>query len=210
MPNLLENIHEVKNENNWIINNQIMLFNGKARTMSEVREEQKNTVDIRCNKAFELAKDKTSVYWCHFNDEGDLLEKLDHDAIQIKGGDSLEKKEDILINFSKGNIKRLITKPKITSFGLNWQHCNHTVYFPTWSYEQYYQAIRRFWRFGQKNDVNVDLVVSDGQERVLDALRYKTKKAIEFNQTIQKAINKEINTNTNKEFKQTINKPKFL
>lgn len=210
LPNLLENIHEVKNENNWIINNQIMLFNGKARTMSEVREEQKNTVDIRCNKAFELAKDKTSVYWCHFNDEGDLLEKLDHDAIQIKGGDSLEKKEDILINFSKGNIKRLITKPKITSFGLNWQHCNHTVYFPTWSYEQYYQAIRRFWRFGQKNDVNVDLVVSDGQERVLDALRYKTKKAIEFNQTIQKAINKEINTNTNKEFKQTINKPKFL
>jgi DNA polymerase-3 subunit beta len=73
---------------------------------------------------------------------------------------------------------------------LNWQHCNHTVYFPTWSYEQYYQAIRRFWRFGQKNEVIVDLVYSDGQERVLDALRYKTQKAKEFNESIQKAINK--------------------
>lgn len=210
LPNLIENIVEVRNQNNWIINGQIMMFNGKARTMSEVREEQKGTTNIRCEKAVELTKDKTSVYWCHFNDEGDLLQKLDSDAIQIKGGDKLEKKEEILLNFSNGNIKRLITKPKITSFGLNWQHCNHTVYFPTWSYEQYYQAIRRFWRFGQTNDVTVDLVVSDGQERVLEALKYKTQKAIEFNQSIQNSINKIVDTKSNKEFTKNIIKPKFL
>ena len=210
LPELIENVNEVKNPNNWIIGGQIMMFNGKARTMSEVREEQKSTTKIRCEKATELASGKTSVYWCHFNDEGDLLQTLDKEAIQIKGGDSLEKKEDILMNFANGSIKRLITKPKITSFGLNWQHCNHTVYFPTWSYEQYYQAIRRFWRFGQTNKVTVDLVVSDGQERVLDALKYKTQKAIEFNKSIQSAINKAVNTDTNKEFNKALIIPSFI
>ncbi|MFM7857550.1 MAG: hypothetical protein ACKO96_37915, partial [Flammeovirgaceae bacterium] len=96
------------------------------------------------------------------------------------------------------------------SFGLNWQHCNHTVYFPTWSYEQYYQAIRRFWRFGQQNTVTVDLVVSDGQERVLEALKYKTEKALEFNQSIQKAINKAVDTTSQKDFNKQIINPKFL
>ena len=189
LPNLIENKVYVKNEQNWIINNQVMLFNGIAKTMSEVREEQKATFNQRCEKAVELAKDKTSVYWCNFNDEGDLLNELDKDAIQLKGGMTIEKKEDILLNFANGNIKRIITKPKITSFGLNWQHCNHTVYFPTWSYEQYYQSIRRFWRFGQTKDVTVDLVLSDGQKRVIDTLLYKTNKAIEFNKLIQSNIN---------------------
>lgn len=210
LPQLIENLSEVKNPNNWVINNQIMLFNGKARTMSEVREEQKNTINQRCEKAVDLASGKTSVYWCHFNDEGDALDKLDKDAVQIKGSDKIEKKEDILINFADGNIKRLITKPKITSFGLNWQHCNHTVYFPTWSYEQYYQAIRRFWRFGQKNDVTVDLVYSDGQERVLEALKYKTQKAKEFNQSIRKALKKDVDTQSQKDFNQLVTTPKFI
>jgi hypothetical protein len=208
LPNLIENKVYVKNEQNWVINNQVMLFNGIAKTMSEVREEQKNTFNQRCEKAVELAKDKTSVYWCNFNDEGDLLNELDKDAIQLKGGMTIEKKEDILLNFANGNIKRIITKPKITSFGLNWQHCNHTVYFPTWSYEQYYQSIRRFWRFGQTNDVTVDLVLSDGQKRVIDTLLYKTNKAIEFNRLIQSNINGVVDL-LKKEFTKEIIKPKF-
>ena len=208
LPNLIENKVYVKNEQNWIINNQVMLFNGIAKTMSEVREEQKDTFNQRCEKAVELAKDKTSVYWCNFNDEGDLLDNLDKDAIQLKGGMSIEKKEDILLNFANGNIKRIITKPKITSFGLNWQHCNHTVYFPTWSYEQYYQSIRRFWRFGQTKDVTVDLVFSDGQKRVIDTLLYKTNKAIEFNKLIQSNINGIVDL-SKKEFTKEIIKPKF-
>jgi hypothetical protein len=210
LPKLIENSIEVRNQENWVINGQIMLFNGKARTMSEVREEQKGTTKIRCERAVQLAENKTSVYWCHFNDEGNLLQDIDKDAVQIKGGDTIEKKEEVLLSFAKGEIQRLITKPKITSFGLNWQHCNHTVYFPTWSYEQYYQAVRRFWRFGQKNEVVVDLVYSDGQERVLEALKYKTQKAIQFNESIQKSINKVVDTNTNKEFNKKIIIPKFL
>ena len=209
LPKLNENIHYVKNNSNWVIEGQMKLYNGLAKTMSEVREEQKQTIKERCEKAFELAKDKTSVYWCNFNDEGDLLDEMDSEAIQLKGGMTLEKKEEILLAFANGQIKRLITKPKISSFGLNWQHCNHSVYFPTWSYEQYYQAVRRFWRFGQKNEVNIELVLSDGQKRVIDTLLYKTNKAIEFNQLIQKNINTAVDLST-KEFTKPITKPNFL
>ena len=208
LPELITNHHFVKNPKNWVINGQAMLFNGIAKTMSEVREEQKGSVIQRCEKAVELADKKTSVYWCNFNDEGDLIDELDHDAVQIKGSMPIDKKEDILMSFAKGEIKRIITKPKITSFGLNWQHCNHTVYFPTWSYEQYYQSIRRFWRFGQKRDVTVDLVLSDGQKRVLDSLNYKMEKAKEFNKLIHQNIQKSVEINK-KEFNQTIIKPKF-
>jgi hypothetical protein len=208
LPNLIENKVFVKNQNNWIIDGQIMMFNGIAKTMSEVREEQKGTITERCEKAVELTQNKTSVYWCNFNDEGDLLDELDDDAVQLKGGMTIEKKEDILLNFANGNIKRIITKPKITSFGLNWQHCNHTVYFPTWSYEQYYQSIRRFWRFGQTKDVTVDLILSDGQKRVIDTLLYKTNKAIEFNNLIQSNINGVVDL-SKKEFTKNIIKPKF-
>jgi len=206
---LIENVHYVRNETNWVINDQIMLWNGIAKTMTEVREEQKGSIKERCEKAIELTKNKTSVYWCNFNDEGKLLNELDSEAVEVAGGMDLDKKEDILLNFAKGNIKRLITKPKIASFGLNWQHCNHSVFFPTWSYEQYYQAIRRFWRFGQTKEVTVDLVLSDGQKRVLDTLLYKTNKAKEFNELIRKNSKIEIDLSL-KEFNKEIIKPNFI
>lgn len=207
LPCLKENIHEVENKSNWIINGQIRMFNSIARSMTEVRQEQQGSVNERCEKAVELSSENC-VYWCNFNDEGDLLDQIDKDAIQIKGSMNLDKKEEILYAFSRGEIKRLITKPKITSFGLNWQHCNHTIYFPTWSYEQYYQAIRRFWRFGQKNEVTVDLIVSDGQKRVIDTLLYKTQKATEFQNIIRQSYSK--NLEIKQEQKQQILKPNFL
>jgi hypothetical protein len=96
----------------------------------------------------------------------------------------------------------------MTGMGLNWQHCNHSVFFPTWSYEQYYQAIRRFWRFGQKNDVTIDMVLSDGQTRVTEALEQKTKKAIELYDNLTKSVNQSFVNNV-KEFNKQIIKPKF-
>ena len=98
---------------------------------------------------------------------------------------------------------------RMTSMGLNWQHCNHTVFFPTWSYEQYYQSIRRFWRFGQKSEVTCDMVISEGQERVLEALVQKTEKAIELYQNLVAAANQEFNFAA-KEFNQTVKLPEFL
>ena len=122
---------------------------------------------------------------------------------------SIEKKEDILVNFAEGNIQRIITKAKITGMGLNWQHCNHSVFFPTWSYEQYYQAIRRFWRFGQKKDVTIDIVVSDGQSRVMEALEQKTQKAQELYENLVSSVNGIVDLST-KQFNKQIILPNFF
>ena len=181
LPEKVVNLHAVRNDENWIIDGQMLMFNIVAKTMSEVRQEQKMTQQKRCERAVELTDGHDcSVYWCNFNGEGDLLEEIDEDAKQISGSMDIDEKEELLLAFSDGQIKRLITKPKITAFGLNWQHCAHTVYFPTFSYEQYYQAIRRFWRFGQKRQVTVDIVHSDGQKRVIDGLTSKSAKMDEL------------------------------
>jgi hypothetical protein len=97
----------------------------------------------------------------------------------------------------------------MTSFGLNWQHCNHTVYFPTYSFEQYYQSIRRFWRFGQTKPVHVDLVLSDGQISVMESLKKKTEKSILLYKNLVKNVNNQY-TEQKKEFNQQIIKPNFL
>lgn len=209
LPELITNKHIVHNESKWTINGQTSLFAMPAQTMTEVREEQKATVTERCEKAVQLADGKTSVYWCNLNDESALIAEIDSEAVEIKGGMSIDKKEEVLVAFAKGDIKRIITKAKMTSMGLNWQHCNHTVYFPTWSYEQYYQAIRRFWRFGQKSEVTCDMVISEGQERVIEALEQKTKKAISLYENLVENANRDF-TITNKEFNQSINLPGFL
>jgi hypothetical protein len=210
LPELKVNYHSVKNEKNLVVNGQIQMFNQIARRLTEVREEQKATIENRCIKAAELTKNiKTSVYWCNFNNEGDLLQELDKEAYQIKGSMNLDKKEELLLGFFNGEINKLITKPKMTAFGLNWQHCNHTVFFPSFSYEQYYQSIRRFWRFGQTKPVTVDLVYSDGQKRVLDSLLAKNDKANELFTMLNSSINKEF-VNKKREFEKEIIKPKFL
>ncbi len=210
LPELLLHYHPVKNDQNMVVNGQIMLFNNIARRLTEVREEQRLTIEKRCEYAAELAnRHKCSVYWCNLNDEGDLLQEIDRDAHQIRGSMSIDKKEEILIAFSAGQIEKLITKPKMTAFGLNWQHCNHTVYFPTFSYEQYYQAIRRFWRFGQKRKVIVDMVYSDGQKRVLDGLIAKAEKANELFSKLNSTIHS-VYEEKRKGFDKMIELPKFL
>lgn len=189
LPSLIVNDHMVKNQSLIDRNGQIQMFTPIAQSLLDIRHEQKQTVIDRCEKAVQLAEGKTSVYWCNTNDEGDLLEEMDKDSVQVSGSMSLEKKEDILMAFGDGEIKRLITKPKMTSFGLNWQHCNHTVCFPTFSYEQYYQLVRRFYRFGQKSDVTVDRVISDGQTRVTDAIDEKAAKATDLYTKLTKSVN---------------------
>jgi len=209
LPALHVNKRMVKNSNTWCINGQDSLFAMPAKTMTEVREEQKLTVKERCEEAASLAAGKTSVYWCNLNEESALLSTLDPDAVEITGGMSIDKKEEILVAFANNEIKRLITKARMTSMGLNWQHCTHTVFFPTWSYEQYYQAIRRFWRFGQTSEVTCDMVISEGQERVLEALDQKTQKAIDLYGNLVSAANQDL-FNVTKEFNQTARMPEFI
>lgn len=209
LPELIINKHVVENQSLIDVNGQMQLFTPIARSMTEVRNEQKQTEENRCIQAIELAENKTSVYWCNTNNESALLREMDKEAKEIIGSQSIEKKEEILIAFAKGEIKRIITKAKMTGMGLNWQHCNHSVFFPTWSYEQYYQALRRFWRFGQKKDVTIDLVVSDGQQRVLDAIQQKTEKSKMLYENLIQSVNGTFKE-SKKEFNKQILKPNFL
>lgn len=209
LPELIVNKHVVENDNLISIGGQLQMFNVIAKSFHEVRHEQKQTELKRCEKAVDLASGKTSVYWCNTNQESAYLKEMDKDAVEIIGSQSIDKKEEILLAFANGEIERLITKAKMTSMGLNWQHCNHSVFFPTWSYEQYYQAIRRFWRFGQKNDVTIDMVISDGQTRVLETLQQKTDKAIQLHKSLTENVNRSFE-HKQKEFNKEIIKPSFL
>jgi len=209
LPELIVNKHIVENQSLIDVNGQVQMFTPIAKSMTEVRHEQKQTEYKRCEKAIELASGKTSVYWCNTNNESKLLREMDSNAVEIIGSQSIEKKEEILLAFANGEIERLITKAKMTSMGLNWQHCQHSVFFPTWSYEQYYQAIRRFWRFGQTKDVTIDMVISDGQTRVVEALQQKTQKAIELHENLTRNVNRTFEHVT-KEFNKEIIKPLFL
>jgi superfamily II DNA or RNA helicase len=209
LPELIVNKHIVTNDSQISVDGQLQMFNIVAKNFNEIRYEQKQTEEKRCQKAIELAQGKTSVYWCNTNNESSILKANDKNAVEIIGSQSIDKKEEILLAFANGEIERLITKAKMTSMGLNWQHCNHSVFFPTWSYEQYYQAIRRFWRFGQKNDVVIDMVISDGQTRVLEALEQKTQKAIELHKNLTENVNRSFEHKT-KEFNKEIIKPNFL
>lgn len=210
LPELHLNHHVIANQENMVVNGQIMLINSIARRLPEVREENKLTIVPRCEKAYDLARHHdVSVYWCNLNHEGDMLQQLDKSAQQIKGSMHIDEKEDLLINFFRGDIKRLITKPKMTAFGLNWQHCNHTTFFPTFSYEQYYQAIRRFWRFGQQREVTVDLVYSDGQKRVIDSLLAKAEKSSELFEKLNGKLNASY-TDSKKQFNKIVSLPTFI
>lgn len=209
LPKLFINQHVVKNQSLTDVNGQINIFTPIAKSMTEVRHEQKQTEEKRCEKAIELASGKTSVYWCNTNNESTFLKSMDKEAVEIIGSQTIDKKEEILMAFANGEIKRLITKAKMTGMGLNWQHCNHSVFFPTWSYEQYYQSIRRFWRFGQKRDVTIDMVISDGQTRVLEALQQKTQKAIELHKHLTNNVNSVFEHKV-KEFNKEIINPSFI
>ena len=209
LPELIINKHTVKNDSLLDIDGQIQMFNKPAKNFNEVRHEVKQTIEKRCDMALELAYGKTSVYWVNRNEESKILKNNDSEAVEIIGSQSIDQKEEILKNFANGDIKRLITKAKMTGMGLNWQHCNHSVFFPTYSYEQYYQATRRFWRFGQKRDVTIEMVISDGQTRVLQALEQKTQKAVELHEHLTKNVNG-IFENKVKEFKFNVEHPTFI
>lgn len=147
--------------------------------LDEQREELRHTINERCEAAAEmiLKNGKTAVAWCNLNPEGDLLERLIPGSRQLKGSQSDDEKEEILTAFSQGQLKYLISKAKITCFGMNWQHCAYTTLFPSHSFEQYYQMIRRFLRFGQTETVIAEMVTTEGQRDVLLNLQRKARAA---------------------------------
>src|SRR5574338_93064 len=154
------------------------LFDVPANGLQEEREENRRTLTERCEAAAAALKDADlAVAWCHLNDESALLAKLIDGAVEIAGSDSPDAKEDKLHAFSDGQIRVLVTKPSLSAWGLNWQHAHRATYFPSHSYEQWYQAIRRMWRFGQQHPVTIDVITTEGGSRVLANLQRKAEQA---------------------------------
>jgi hypothetical protein len=150
------------------------LFVIPANGLDEQRRERRHTIRERCERVASLVQTgEPAVIWCHLNHEGDLLEDLIPDAVQVSGADSDDAKEEKLDAFTRGQVRVMITKPKIAGFGLNWQHCRHVLMFPSHSFEQYYQSVRRCWRFGQTQPVTVDIVTTEGEADVMQNLQRK-------------------------------------
>lgn len=160
-----------------------MLFACPAVTMDEQRKERKKSLNKRCEKSAQTVMKQFKepwVLWTHLNAEADLLENLIPNSEQVCGSMSDEEKEERFIAFTDGQIKHLITKPKIGGFGMNWQHCWNISYFPDHSYEKFYQCIRRCWRFGQKNKVHCHIISSEGQSRIVQNMLRKERQSNEM------------------------------
>jgi hypothetical protein len=186
LPPLIEN--QITIENTRPLNGK--MFVEEVGNERERREELRLTIKERCQKAAELVShDKPALIWCHLNTEGDLLEKMIPDAVQVAGKHPDEVKEERLTAFSEGQARVLISKQRIAGWGLNWQHCAHIVEFPGHSYEAHYQGVRRCWRFGQKSPVQNDIVTTPGLASVLKNLQRKSIQADEMFTSLVRFMN---------------------
>lgn len=145
-------------------------------TLTERRDARRQSLDIRCERAAELVNNSNEQWlvWCDLNDESNMLHHLINKSIEVKGSDKSQHKTDSMMGFSNEEIKSLVTKPKIAGFGMNWQNCHNMIFVGlSDSYEQYYQAVRRCWRFGQEHPVNVYIIISAKEGCVKDNIERK-------------------------------------
>lgn len=154
------------------------LFPRPAIWLHEQRSERHRTLHERCERVAELVRhNRPAICWCHYNEESELLAKLIPDAIEVAGKHTDEFKEQALNDFAMGKHRVLVSKPKIACWGMNYQHCGDMTFFPSFSFEQLYQGVRRCWRFGRKGKVTVDIVSALGEAEVIDGLTRKQEQA---------------------------------
>lgn len=163
------------------------LFPMEAQTLNERREARKDSLQDRVARCAELVNgnDDAWLIWCNLNSESEALKQAIPDAVEVKGSDSNEHKEKSLMAFTRGDVRVLISKPTICGFGMNWQHCHNIAFVGlSDSFEQTYQAIRRCWRFGQKQDVNVHIITAQTEGAVVRNIQRKEKQANEMIRSI--------------------------
>lgn len=166
------------------------LFSVPAFGLNQERAERRRTLDERSRLVVELTRDSDSaVVWCSLNDEADRMEKEIKGAVQVKGSQSTDEKEERILAFLNGQARVLVTKAKIAGLGLNLQHCAHVVTFVTHSYESMYQCIRRCWRFGQKRPVTLDVIATEGEVNVRRNLDRKEALAATMFDSVVKYMN---------------------
>lgn len=190
--NIIEDIVETPKRDNG------MLFNTSAVNATEYHKELRATYQLRLNRAAELVKgsDESFIIWIGQDDEGKYLRNLLPDAIEVKGSDSKEYKKEKLLGFGRGEFRILITKLKIAQFGLNYQNCHNQI-FPSldFSFEATYQGIRRSYRFGQKESVNIYLITTDTMQNVKDSFDNKQKAFNDMLSAMTEAMNRNIKNN---------------
>lgn len=170
------------------------LFNDVAVSATNFHHEVRLTKVQRMSEVIEIVNrsSESFIVWVEQNEEGDYLTKNINGAIQVKGSDSPEFKRDKLLGFANNQFRVLVTKPKIASFGMNYQNCHNMVFAsPDYSYEKMYQAIRRELRYGQTHDVNVYLITTDTMQNVIASLKVKEKQDKEMKNQLIK-YNKEL------------------
>jgi hypothetical protein len=189
-----------------------MLFPLPAVGLKEQRDERRRTIEERCEMAAQLVNHtgQPALVWCHLNDEGDLLQSLIPDCVQVSGDDSDDAKEDKFLSFARGKTRVLVTKPKIGAWGLNFQHCAHVTFFPSHSFEQYYQGVRRCWRFGQKRPVVVDVITTEGEQEVMKNLQRKSVAADKMFADLVANMNDELAIQRSNPFSQPEKVPAWL
>jgi hypothetical protein len=156
-----------------------VLFTMPARDMREERAERRHSIDERVAEACRAVEacESQSIIWGELNEETDAIERSLDDCVQVSGSTPDDEKEESFLAFANGQIKRLVTKAKIGAWGLNFQNCANVVVFPSHSYEQYYQLVRRCYRFGQTNPVTVTRILCEGERGIIDNLQRKQDQA---------------------------------
>jgi len=151
------------------------MFKSMASGLNEQRAVRKGSINERMEKAHDIIDGEQWLIWCDINPEQDALEKaFKGKCLSIRGSMSDDKKIEMERRWRKGEVQILITKPSIYAFGVNWQHCHNTMFFGlSNSYEKKYQAVRRFWRFGQKHTVNVHVIVTDVERPIIENIQRK-------------------------------------
>jgi DNA modification methylase len=178
------------------------LFNDAIISATNFNSELRLTKELRLNKVVELVNqrpDENFIIWIKQNEEGEILKKLLPDAIEVKGSDSNEWKEKHLLGFANNDFRILISKTKIASFGMNYQNCRNQIFASLdFSFEGLYQAIRRSYRFGQKNEVNIHLITTDTMANVKQSIDTKQNQFKIMQDEMSKAINANLNNKTMK------------
>lgn len=199
--------YEVNGYNLPKLNIQEIIVDGDEPTheslsLTERRQARKDSLELRCKQAASLVNDSDEQWlvWCDLNDESHKLHELINESVEVQGSDKDEHKSNSMLNFSNGDIKCLVTKPKIAGFGMNWQNCHNMIFTGlSDSYEQYYQAVRRCWRFGQDKEVNVYIIISKKEGCVKENIERKQNDFLKMQREMT-SLTKEI---TKKELKST-------
>lgn len=174
----------------------------ESLTLTERRQSRKDSLDLRCQKAAKLVNesDEQWLVWCDLNAEGEMLESLIDESKNVQGSDKNTYKSETMMDFSDEKLKCLISKPQIAGYGMNWQNCHNMIFTGlSDSFEQYYQAIRRCWRFGQTREVNVYIIISAKEGCVKENIERKQADFLTMRNAMI-ALTKEI---TRKELRQT-------